>query len=67
MERLSSPAQRRSLHKAQMLHDRGWASRLFGAKAQRLSDSEADPLPLAIDTDWVFPWTTTWMLPLVLY
>ena len=34
---------------------------------QRLSENEADPLPLAIDTDWVFPWTTTWMLPLVLY
>jgi hypothetical protein len=39
----------------------------LGVNAYRLSDREADPLPLAIDTDWVFPWTTTWMLPLVLY
>jgi len=38
-----------------------------GVNVYRLSDREADPLPLAIDTDWVFPWTTTWMLPLVLY
>ena len=35
--------------------------------AQRFSDREADPLPLDIDTVCVFPWTTTWMLPLVLY
>jgi hypothetical protein len=35
--------------------------------AQRFSDREADPLPLDIDTVCVFPCTTTWMLPLVLY
>jgi hypothetical protein len=38
-----------------------------GVNVYRLSDREADPLSLAIDTDWVFPWTTTWMLPPVLY
>ena len=32
---------------------------MAGVNAYRLSDREADPLPLAIDTDWVFPWTAT--------